>query len=205
MPEHAVEEFQDLVQEEVFGVLGELGLQYFGIGPDDTRLGPYYAALEEMSVPLALHTGLGPPGAPHTFAPRFRTTLGRPSLLEPVLVRHPNLKVYLMHAGWPYLAETVAMMYIYPKLYADIGVLAWALPTPAFHEALQKLVNAGFGDRLLFGTDQMLWPGALGLAIEKLKAAPFLTDQQRRDILYNNAASFLELNEDQIAKHHGDR
>ena len=205
MPEPSVEAFRDRVNEGVFGVLGELGLQYFGIAPDDPRLEPYYSALEEMGVPLALHTGLGPPGAPHSFAPRFRTTLGRPSLLEPVLVRHPDLKVYLMHAGWPYVAETIAMMYIYPKLHADIGVLAWALPTAAFHDALQKLVNAGFGDRLLFGTDQMLWPGALGLAIEKVKAVPFLTDQQRRDILYNNAARFLGLSEDQIAKHHEQR
>ena len=202
MPEHSVEALRDLVEEGVFGVLGELGLQYSGISPDDTRLGPYYAALEEMGIPLALHTGLGPPGAPHSFAPQFRATLGRPTLLEPVLVRHPDLKVYLMHAGWPYLEETVAMMYIYPKLHADIGVLAWALPTAAFHEALQKLVNAGFGDRLLFGTDQMLWPGAVGLAIEKVKAAPFLTDQQRRDILYNNAASFLGLSEEEITRHH---
>ncbi len=204
MPEHSVDAFRDLVKEGVFGVLGELGLQYYGISPDNTDLEPYYAALEEMGVPLALHTGLGPPGAPHSFAPDFRVTLGRPTLLEPVLVRHPDLKVYIMHAGWPYLTETVAMMYIYPKLYADIGVLAWALPTAAFYDALQKLVNAGFGDRLLFGTDQIFWPGALGLAIEKVKDAPFLTDQQKRDILYNNAACFLGLSEEQIAKHHED-
>lgn len=202
-PEHPVDTLRALVEEGVFGVLGELGLQYNGISPDDPRLEPYYAAAEEMGVPLALHTGLGPPGGPHSFAPKFRVTLGRPTLLEPVLVRHPNLKVYLMHAGWPYITETVAMMYIYPGLYADIGVLAWALPRAAFYDALKELVDAGFGDRLLFGTDQMFWPGALGLAIETVEATPFLSEEQKRDILYNNAARFLRLSEEEIARHHG--
>ena len=106
-----------------------------------------------------------------------------------------------MHAGWPYLAETTAMMRMYQKVYADIGVLAWVLPTAAFYDHLQRLINNGFGDRLLFGTDQMYWPGAVSIAIEKVKAAPFLTDQQKRDIFYNNAARFLGLSEEQIAAH----
>lgn len=203
LPEHSVSELRRRVDEGVFGVLGELGLQYEGIGPNDPRMEPYYVAAEEMGIPVALHTGLGPPGGPHTFAPNFRVTLGRPTLAEPVLARHPDLKLYLMHAGWPYITETIAMMYMYPDLYADIGVLAWALPRAAFHDALKRLVDAGFGDRLLFGTDQMLWPGALGMAIENVEAVPFLTEEQTRDILYDNAARFLGLGEEQVARHHG--
>lgn len=205
LPEHSVGELRALVEEGVVGVLGELGLQYSGIAPDDPRLREYYAAAEELGIPVALHTGLGPPGGPHTFAPEFRTTLGRPSLMEPVLVRHPNLKVYLMHAGWPYISETIAMMYIYPELYADVGVLAWALPEVAFHSALRELVEAGFGDRLLFGTDQMMWPGAIGLAIETVEGVPFLSEEQKRNILYNNAARFLDLPSELIERHHEGR
>ena len=112
-----------LVETGTLDVLGELGLQYYGIRPDDPKLEPYYAVAEEMGIPVCLHTGLGPPGAPHTTAPKFRTTLGRPSLFEPVLIRHPDLKAFLAHAGWPYMEETIAMMYIYPNLY-EIG-RAW--------------------------------------------------------------------------------
>ena len=203
LPEHSPDELKNLVEEGVIGVLGELGLQYHGIAPNDPRLEDYYTTAENLGIPVALHTGLGPPGGPHKFAPEFRTTLGRPSLFEPVLVRHPNLKAYLMHAVWPYVAETIALMYVYPDLYADVGVLAWALPRKAFYDTLQTLINAGFGERLLFGTDQMLWPGAIGLAIETMENVPFLTDQQKRDILYNNAARFLRLSEEEIARHHG--
>ncbi len=203
LPEHSVDSLRVLVEAGTVGVLGELGLQYFGIAPDDVRLTPYYDYLEASGVPLALHTGLGPPGGPHTFAPAFRVTLGRPTLFEPVIASRPGLRAYLMHAGWPYLDETTAMMYIYPNLYADIGVLAWVLPREAFYNALRELVDAGLGDRLLFGTDQMFWPGALTIAIETVEAAPFLSDEQERAILYDNAARFLNLSEEQIAVHHG--
>lgn len=202
LPEHSPDALKNLVDDGVIGVLGELGLQYHGIAPDDSRLDDYYIAAENLGIPVALHTGLGPPGGPHTFAPEFRTTLGRPSLFEPVLVRHPNLKSYLMHAGWPYISETIALMYIYPDLYADIGVLTWALPREAFYDALRTLINAGFGERLLFGTDQMYWAGAVGLAIETVDNVPFLNEEQKQDIFYNNAARFLELSEDEIVRHH---
>ncbi len=202
LPEHSVDSLRALVEEGTIGVLGELGLQYAGLAPDDPRLDPYYDYLEASGIPLALHTGLGPPGGPHSFAPAFRVTLGRPTLFEPVIAIRPDLRAYLMHAGWPYLDETKAMLYIYPNLYADIGVLAWGLTRETFYSALRELVEAGFGDRLMFGTDQMFWPGALGLAIETVEAAPFLSEEQKRAILYDNAARFLNLSEEQIAAHH---
>jgi predicted TIM-barrel fold metal-dependent hydrolase len=54
-------------------------------------------------------------------------------------------------------------------------------------------VEAGFGKRILFGSDQMVWPEALRIAIENVEAAEFLTLSQKRDIFYNNAARFLRL------------
>jgi uncharacterized protein len=68
---------------------------------------------------------------------------------------------------------------------------------------LRRLVEAGFEQRILFGSDQMLWPHTIGLVIETIESAEFLTEQQKRDILYNNAARFLRLSEEEIAWHHG--
>lgn len=183
-------------------ILGELGLQYFGVEPDDPGMWEYYEVAEANNIPVCLHTGLGPPGGPHSFAPEFRTTLGKPSLFEPVLVRHPKLKAFLAHAGWPYIDETKAMMYIYEDLYVDIGVLAWALPKKAFYTALQELVDAGFSKRIMFGSDQMIWPGAISVAIDTVIEAPFLSEEEKRDILYNNAAKFLDLSPEVISNHH---
>ena len=55
----------------------------------------------------------------------------------------------------------------------------------------------------MFGSDQMTWPDAIGMAVEEIEKADFLSQQQKRDILYNNAARFLRLSPDQVAKHNG--
>lgn len=100
-----------------------------------------------------------------------------------------------MHAGWPMLDETLYMLYLYPQLYVDIGLIDWAIPTGEFYYYLERLVNAGFGDRIMFGSDQMVWPESIGIAIDAVNSADFLTENQKRDILYNNAARFFRFSE----------
>ncbi len=79
------------------------------------------------------------------------------------------------------------------EVYVDIGVIDYALPREEFYRYLQRLVEAGFGNRIMFGSDQMIWPEAIPLAIETIRSARFLTETQKRDILYNNTARFLRL------------
>ncbi len=73
---------------------------------------------------------------------------------------------------------------------------------PAFYRFLQGIVDAGYGDRVLFGSDQMIWPGIIEPAIQSIEEAQFLDARQKRDILYNNAARFLRLTKEEIARHH---
>jgi predicted TIM-barrel fold metal-dependent hydrolase len=54
----------------------------------------------------------------------------------------------------------------------------------------------------MFGSDQMIWPGIIEPAIKVIEDAPFLTSAQKRDIFYNNAARFLRLSKEEIARHH---
>ena len=109
-------------------VMGEIGAQYGGLSPADEKLEPYFALAEKLDIPVGVHTGLGPPGSPYDPAtPNFRITLGDPRLLENVVIRHPKLRLYVMHAGWPYLAETKALMQQYPQIYADVGVIDWVM------------------------------------------------------------------------------
>ena len=98
-----------------------------------------------------------------------------------------------MHAGWPMIDDMLAMLYTHPQLYVDVGIIVYAFPRAEFYRYLQRLVEAGFGKRVMFGSDQMLWPQAIEKAIESIEAAPFLTVEQKRDIFYNNAARFLRL------------
>jgi predicted TIM-barrel fold metal-dependent hydrolase len=195
-PRNALPEVGLLRKEFVAGrlaVMGELGLQYRGISPSDSVMEPYFALAEELDIPVGIHTGLGDSGTPYTCCPKFRVTLGNPLQLEELLIRHPKLRVYIMHAGWPYQRETIAIMYMYPQVYADLAVINWAIPREEFHEYLKGLMRAGMGKRLMFGSDQMVWPDAIGLAIQGIESANFLTVEQKRDIFYNNAARFLRL------------
>lgn len=175
------------------GFMGEVGAQYLGLAPTDATLEPYFALAEELDVPVAIHTGIAAPNTPYECCPNFRTSLGDPRLLEEVLIRHPKLRVNLMHAGYPYLQNTVAIMSVYPQVYADLGAIDWLIPREEFHTYLRALVRAGFGKRIMFGSDQMIWPEASGMAIEGVESAKFLTYAQKRDIFYNNAVRFFRL------------
>jgi hypothetical protein len=108
-----------------------------------------------------------------------------------------------MHYGSPLIEEMISMLGAYPQLYVDIGGIQWAYPRKYFYEQLMRLIDAGFGKRLMFGSDQMVWPGVIEPAIAIIEKAPFLSKEQKRDIFYNNAARFLRLSEEQIARHHG--
>ena len=174
-------------------VLGEIGIQYDGMSPADKKMEPYYALAEEYDIPVAIHMGPGPPAAPYIGFPKYRMNLSNPLLLEEVLVKYPKLRIYVMHAGWPMGDAMIGLMYAHPQVYVDVGVINWTRPVSTFHEYLRKLVEAGFGKRIMFGSDQMVWPEAISMAIENILRAKFLTEEQKKDILYRNAARFLKL------------
>jgi predicted TIM-barrel fold metal-dependent hydrolase len=181
-------------QDGKLGVLGEVTAVYAGATLGDLRYEPYLALAEEMDIPVALHTGPGPPGISYDpCCPKFRIALANPILVEDVLNRHPKLRLSLMHAGWPFLQETIAILMEYPQVYVDVGAGDWLLPRAEFHAHLGALMRAGFGKRILFGSDQMYWPEGIGLAIQGIESAPFLSPAEKRDIFYNNAVRFLKL------------
>lgn len=54
----------------------------------------------------------------------------------------------------------------------------------------------------MFGTDQMRWPEAIPLAIDRVNRLDFLTAKEKEGLFYRNAARFLELTAEEIARHH---
>ena len=181
--------------------IAEFAPQYRGIGPGDEALEPYFALAEEFDVPLGIHVGPGPPGAAYGPAPAYRMRLSNALALEEVLIRRPKLRVFVMHAGWPFLDEMIGLMWAHPQVYVELGVIDWAVPEAEFHHYLRRLVGAGFGDRIMFGSDQMDCPSAIDVAIRRILDADYLDARQKRAILYDNAARFLRLGDDAIAEH----
>ena len=182
-------------------VLGEITAQYAGIAPDSPILEPYYALAAELDVPVGIHLGLGPPGVsypgpgfPARKSPGYRAAAGSVLALEPVLIRHPKLRLYVMHAAWPFLDDMLYMLYMHPQLYVDVSVLQYAIPRAEYYRYLRTLVEAGFAKRILFGSDGGAKQLIAGVAA--VREASFLSEEQKADILWNNAARFFRLEQD---------
>jgi predicted TIM-barrel fold metal-dependent hydrolase len=201
--EKSIAELRRLHAAGQLEVLGEAYIQYRGHRVDDPRYEPYFALAEELDLPVGIHLGEGPPGAARFPGYEdYRVAMGSPFLLEDVLRRHPKLRIYVMHYGSPLVDEMTAMMFTFPNLYVDVACNDWLSPRKQFHDALRRMVEAGFGKRIMFGSDQMYWPDAIGEAIDAIETAPFLDAAQKRDILYDNAARFLRLSAAQVAADH---
>lgn len=187
------------ITERRIRALGELNAQYMGVAPNDPRLEPYYALAEELDIPVGIHLGIGPPGAayqgrpgfPPRKSPRYSAAAGDVTALEEVLIRHPRLRLYVMHAAWPMADDMLYMLYMHPQLHVDVSVLQWAIPRTAYYVHLRRLVEAGFGDRIMFGSDGNV--ERLRSGIEAIMVADFLSDEQKRAILHDNAARFFRL------------
>jgi predicted TIM-barrel fold metal-dependent hydrolase len=190
------DEMRELFTNGGFAVLGEISNQYAGIAPDDPRMRPYWALAEELDIPVQIHMGEGTVGTAYLGIPEleaYRASLSSPLLLEDVLARHPKLRVSVMHYGSPFVDEMIAVLSAHPQVYVDLGGIQWYYPRPYFYEHLRKLVDAGFGKRIMFGSDQSDWAGVIEPSIRIIAEVPFLDAGQKRDILYNNAVRFLRL------------
>jgi uncharacterized protein len=189
----SIDSLRALHKAGLLEVMGEILIQYDGVAPNDSRFDPYWALAEELDIPVGIHMGPGPPGAAYLGLTKYRMSLTDPLLLEDVLIRHSKLRLYVMHAGWPMIDRMIALLYAHPQVYVDTGVIDYTQPHVEFHRYLRRLVEAGYGKRIMFGSDQMMWPDAVEAAIQGIQSANFLTAQQKREILYENAARFLQL------------
>jgi len=196
-----IEKLRSLYKSGQLRIMGEVVPQYDGLSPSDPVLDPYFKLAESLDVPACVHMGMSLPGITES-SPKFRVSVGNPLLLEELLNRHPKLRIWIAHMGFPFLEETIGSLNVYPRIYVDTGAIDWIERPEAFFSYLKALFMYGFEKRIMFGSDQMTWPDAIGLAVETIEKADFLSAEQKRDILYNNAARFLRLSPEQIAKHH---
>jgi len=189
------EEFEGHVEAGRIRVLGEFAPLFVGKKPADPTYTPYLEIAERYGVPLAIHAGGLPPMAPLTCCPEARVSLGNPLLVEDVLVRHPKLRVYLQHGGESFYREALSVMRVYKHVYADLGAVLWVdeLAQEYASDFLRKAKKAGMLDRVMFGSDQMSWPFAIGDSIAYLESLSFLTDQEKRMVLIENAMRFFDL------------
>lgn len=186
---------RNAIESDSVQAFGELIPQYLGLEPADASMMPYYELAEEKQIPVFIHMGMGPPFAAYeenplpVKSPNYNSRAGNPLLMEKVLLKHKNLRVTIMHGGWPMVDEMIFMLYQHPNVYMDVGFLHYGITRAAFYHFLKRIVDAGFSNRIMFGSD-----GDLEGGINAILEADFLTKEEKENILCNNAARFLELN-----------
>jgi len=193
-------------------ILHELAPSYSGLSVANPRLAPYWALAARHDLPVGVHTQRGPaPGAAHSLranagcCPDYDPAMGNPASLRPVLDRHPGLRVWIQHVGAgrgeyaPFREETLALLRDYPNVFLDLSITNGGMAFEQYEATLRDLVDAGFGDRIMFGSDNL----PLAPILSRLDRIEWLTAPQRRAILYDNAARFLRLDAATIARHHG--
>ena len=185
-----------------YKVMGEVGLQSRGYSPSDPALDQYFALAEKLDIPVAIHMGTGGSGRANLTMPKFRGSLGDPLLLEEVLARHPKLRVQVMHAGYPMIDNMLTLLQENSHVYVDVAGLIWSYPLVEVNRYIRRLVEAGFEDRVMFGTDlgESGWEGLLPYSISIIQNAEYLTPQEKRDILFNNAVRFYRIDVSKLAK-----
>jgi len=191
--EMTVVAFTDSLSSGFYKVMGEVAPQYQGMSPADTSLDAYFAAAEKLNIPVGIQMGTGGNGMANITSPKYRASMGDPLLLEDLLARHPKLKVWVMHAGYPMIDNMIALMGANAYVYVDVAGMIWSYPLAEVNDYIKRLVQAGFEKRIMYGTDLMIWPKLLETSIGVIENANYLSYDQKRDILFNNAVRFFRL------------
>ena len=117
------EHLRDEIKAGNIRFMGEICAQYSGVKPNDPRLEPYFALAEEFDLSVHIHcAGIGPP------VPTWRIKNGNPLLLEDVVSKHRDLRIFVENAGYPFLQEITGLMMMYPNVYADLSTISWLIP-----------------------------------------------------------------------------
>jgi predicted TIM-barrel fold metal-dependent hydrolase len=195
---HYLDSIRQLVASGKIAVLGEIAFQYEGIGVSESAYAAFFSLAAELDIPVAVHLGPGPHDV-FEVRPDYRVAKGNPLELEAVLQRHPDLRIYVMHAGWPFVENMIAIMHTYRNVYVDTAFINTALPKQELYYVLRRMVGAGLGERIMFGSDPH--PGAITLSIqtayERIEAADFLSEEDKTNIFFENAIRFFRLTRDE--------
>lgn len=113
----------------------------FGHDLDDRVFYPFYAACEELGVPVLFQSG-------HS-AERMPSRHGRPLLIDDVALYFPELKLVLGHTGWPWCEEALAMAWKHPNVY-----IAMTAHAPKYWDAsLVRFLDSRGRGKVMWGTD----------------------------------------------------
>lgn len=163
-------DFNEIMDLGLKGVKLHPDIQQFKI--DDYRMLKIYE-LCEGRLPILMHTG------------DSRFDYSNPNRMVPIMDIYKNLTVIGAHfGGWSVWEEATKKLSNYENFYVDCSSSFYAITL----EKSRDLIMAYGTKKVLFGTDYPMW--LPNLEFERFMQID-LTEQEREDILYNNAAKLF--------------
>ena len=99
--------------------------------------------------PVHIHCGGGDPSVVLAYA--------RPKDLFPMLARHRDQPIVLIHSGWPWLEEGAYAASILPRVYLETSIMtAWA--SLIMDQKLEAIMGIAPTAKIIFGSDESTEP-----------------------------------------------
>jgi hypothetical protein len=169
---NAVWELEYLVQERNFKAVKLYPVDDVPI--NDERLWPYYEKIQQLGVPLFIHTG-------YSWCIPGRSANCLPWLLEDVCEAFPGLTIVAYHMGYPFTDAMNMCAMKYPNLYIGTSLL------PGFGHGMSVRAQILLAEAMMYaGPDRIVWGTDLGAntgEVEFLKRFQ-ISEQVQRDYGY---------------------
>lgn len=183
-----------------FGMRGVKIYPHSGFYANDPRLTRTYEACSRMGIPVVVHTG---PKAVRWQWMKY----DQPIYVDDVATNFPDLRLVMCHGGYPWVEEFLAVAYTNPNIWVDLTFMeqieeTFLVPGLVEH-TVRRLVKLIGAKRLLWGSEGPYMnlplygdhdPGYYKISQQKLvQRFDFLSEEDKSDILGNNAARLLGL------------
>ncbi|MGV3714132.1 amidohydrolase family protein [Pseudolysinimonas sp.] len=145
--EAAVDEARRQAELGVRGFKFHPSVQAFD--PSDPAHIPLFGAIEQLGLPVLVHTGQTGAGARLPGGYGFRLSLSNPMLLDDVAARHPDLQVIMAHPSVPWQDEAISVATHKGNAWIDLS--GWS--AKYFPDNLVRAARTYLSDKCLFGSD----------------------------------------------------
>lgn len=179
--------------EELRRQAGKLGVKGFkfhptvqGFDPSAPEFIPLFSAIEELDLPIVVHTGQTGVGAGVPGGLGLRLGLSNPMLLDDVAARHPGLRIILAHPSVPWQDEAISIATHKANVWIDLS--GWS--PKYFSPALVRATRTYLKHKMLFGSD---FPAITPDRWLRDFAGLELPEEVERLVLKDNAVKLLGL------------
>ncbi|XXH04212.1 hypothetical protein Hte_010626 [Hypoxylon texense] len=114
------------------------------------------------SKPIQFHTGLGDTD--------ITLTKSSPSHLQSFIEEYPDVRVILLHAGYPWTRETAYLATMYPNVYADIGEVIPYLSRQGQEGIVKQMLEVCPWTKVLCSTDAHGFPEMYLIATTQIRS-----------------------------------